>query len=198
MAAVIVGLEQRRQEPFLQLRRAVLPQGPDQTRRTDHGTGVAGLAGMREEVQQRRLLVRRRGGDAGGTDGPAGPRVLGVERDALRLAPERIRWRQRRRVQLERLDGRLDRRRNGLAKRAQPRLDRVQALVAEPNAQRPREVRRSVVEVCRPSRLPALELGAWVGVHRRTLLEWSGTLMWVPSAGGSIRKDTRAPAPLRW
>ena len=98
VAAVVVGLEQRPQEPLLQLWRAVPPQGPDQTRRTDDGTGVAALAGVREQVEQRRLLERRRGGDAGGTDGPAGPRVLGVERDALGLAPERIRRLKRRRM----------------------------------------------------------------------------------------------------
>ena len=127
---------------------------------------MAALAGVREEVEQRGLLKRRRGGDAGGTDGPTGPRVLGVERDALGLAPERIRRLKRRRMELERLDGRLDHHRNGLAERAQPRLERAQAVIAEPNAQRPREVRRSVVEVRRPSRVPALELTAWVGVHR--------------------------------
>ncbi len=160
MAAVVVGLEQRLQEPLLQLWRAVLAQSPGQTRRTDDGTGVPGLAGVREEVEQRRLLERRRGGDSGGTDGPAGPRVFGVERDALGLAPERIRRRQRRRAELGRPDRRLDHHRDGLAERAQPRLERTQAVLAEPNAQRPREIRRGVVEVRRPSRLPALELGA--------------------------------------
>ena len=81
LGAVVVRLEQRRQETFAQLVVGVRPQRTDEAGGADDGTGMARLARVRELVEQRRLLARAGADDPRGPHGAARAVVSGVKLD---------------------------------------------------------------------------------------------------------------------
>ena len=134
LRAVVVALEERRQEPFAQLVGGVSAQRPHEAGRADDGAGVPALAGVGQEVEEGSLLVRRRRDDARRPHRSPGDLVRRIEDDPVAVGHRAVASR------LELRDRRVDHPRNRLAELAEP-VD-------------PEPVERRVVEGVRPARLP--------------------------------------------
>ncbi len=116
LGAVVVRLEQRRQEALAQLVVGVCPQRTDEAGGADDGTGMARLARVRELVEQRRLLARAGADDPCGPHGAARAVVSGVKLDPPVGAEPR-------RLLLGLRNGRVDHLHHGLAEVAGDGLD---------------------------------------------------------------------------
>jgi hypothetical protein len=91
LSAVVVGLEQGREEALAQLVRGGRPERAHEPSCADDRTCVAALAGLCEEVEERRLLDGIGAEDPRRPHGTAGAMVRGMELDlAIRSELRRI------------------------------------------------------------------------------------------------------------